>query len=337
MAMKHNLGDDPATVSSTGLERTLAQRNEALERAELVRGRRAQLKRDLKVGRASIVTLLQDPPDYIHTAKVFDMLLAVPSYGRVKVTKVLQSCRISPSQTIGGLSERQRYELVEHLRGGSGSPRGLPQLGHKRPRTTSRPQPPSAEPAPDELLTRDLEHLLEQAREVGQRAGQAAAAAGVTLDAPSRRQDLARLQAGVARKLRESVTLAPHVHVCVTVAGNEAQVTVTDAADSRAVLVASASEDERSIRELHRVNEVRLARAELKRRIAGGTITVAEVIVTCPPEAASMTVGELLTSQRRWGAARSSRFLAAVGMPETRTVGELSHRQRSVLTAALAI
>ena len=44
------------------------------------------------------------------------MLLAVPKYGRVKVNKVLQVCRISPSKTIGGLSERQRAEFITMLR-----------------------------------------------------------------------------------------------------------------------------------------------------------------------------------------------------------------------------
>ena len=44
------------------------------------------------------------------------MLLAVPKYGRVKVNKILVHCRISPSKTIGGLSERQRSELVSLLR-----------------------------------------------------------------------------------------------------------------------------------------------------------------------------------------------------------------------------
>ena len=56
------------------------------------------------------------PPEWVETAKVFDMLLAVPKYGRVKVNKILQQCRISPSKTIGGLSERQRTELVGMLR-----------------------------------------------------------------------------------------------------------------------------------------------------------------------------------------------------------------------------
>ena len=101
---------------SAAPERSLVQRMDALQRANEIRTRRAQLKRDLKGGRVSIHDLLLSPPDYLETAKVFDMLLAVPKYGRVKVNKILVTCRISPSKTIGGLSERQRNELVGMLR-----------------------------------------------------------------------------------------------------------------------------------------------------------------------------------------------------------------------------
>ena len=104
------------TKQSAAPERSLVQRMDALQRANQIRTRRAQLKRDLKAGRVSIQDLLRNPPDYLETAKVFDMLLAVPKYGRVKVNKILVTCRISPSKTIGGLSERQRNELVSLLR-----------------------------------------------------------------------------------------------------------------------------------------------------------------------------------------------------------------------------
>lgn len=87
----------------------------ALARANEIRSRRAQLKRDLKAGRTSIESLLLDPPEYIETAKVFDILLTIPKYGRVKVSKLLSHCRIAPSKTIGGLSERQRRELISLL------------------------------------------------------------------------------------------------------------------------------------------------------------------------------------------------------------------------------
>lgn len=96
-------------------ERSHIQRMDALQRANQIRTRRAQLKRDLRAGKVRIDQLLLDPPDFLETAKVFDMLLAVPKYGRVKANKILQQCRISPSKTVGGLSERQRAELVELL------------------------------------------------------------------------------------------------------------------------------------------------------------------------------------------------------------------------------
>ena len=101
--------------SSTAPQRSLNQRMDALARANQIRIKRAQLKRDLKSGRLSIHTLLLNPPEYLETAKVFDMLLAVPKYGRVKVNKSLALCRIAPSKTIGGLSERQRSELITLL------------------------------------------------------------------------------------------------------------------------------------------------------------------------------------------------------------------------------
>jgi hypothetical protein len=108
----------PAKAASAGLapERSLTQRMDALQRANEIRTRRARLKRDLKSGRTKIHGLLLDPPEYLLTAKVFDLLLAVPKYGRVKVNRILTHCRISPSKTIGGLSERQRNELVSYLR-----------------------------------------------------------------------------------------------------------------------------------------------------------------------------------------------------------------------------
>ena len=71
---------------------------EALKRANDIRTKRAQLKRDLKAGKVKIQTLLLDPPEYVLTAKVLDMLLAVPKYGRVKTNRILNQCRISPSE-----------------------------------------------------------------------------------------------------------------------------------------------------------------------------------------------------------------------------------------------
>ena len=105
---------DDASVETP--DRSPSQRLEALKLANAVRTERATLKRDLKAGKARIEDVLANPPECVHSAKVADIMLAVPRYGRVKVAKILQRCRISPSKTVIGLSERQRGELIDALR-----------------------------------------------------------------------------------------------------------------------------------------------------------------------------------------------------------------------------
>lgn len=104
----------PKTSSQTPV-RSPSQRMEALQKANAIRSQRAQLKKELKSGELEIVQVLQDPPEFLKTAKVMDLLLVVPKFGRVKAARVLTRCRISQAKTVGGLSERQRAELCETL------------------------------------------------------------------------------------------------------------------------------------------------------------------------------------------------------------------------------
>ena len=86
---------------------------------------------------------------------------------------------------------------------------------------------------------------------------------------------------------------------------------------------------------LAHANRVRLARAALKRSVAGGDVDVAEVVRTCPWEVETMTVGELLRSQRRWGRTRARKFLFSLALNENREIGRLTQRQRSMLVTEL--
>jgi hypothetical protein len=86
---------------------------------------------------------------------------------------------------------------------------------------------------------------------------------------------------------------------------------------------------------LERANRVRLARAALKRKVAAGEVDVAEVVLTCPWETESMSVSELLMSQKRWGRTRCRKFLMSIGLSETKTIASLTERQRVTLAALL--
>ena len=88
------------------------------------------------------------------------------------------------------------------------------------------------------------------------------------------------------------------------------------------------------MRALAQANRVRLARAELKRQVADGELTVADVVLDCPWEAESMTIADLLMSQHRWGRTRCRRFLLQIPMTETKTIGSMTDRQRRALAGA---
>jgi hypothetical protein len=86
---------------------------------------------------------------------------------------------------------------------------------------------------------------------------------------------------------------------------------------------------------LAHANRVRLARAALKRSIAAGKVSAPDVIRECPWETESMSLAELLTSQRRWGRTRARKFLLALALSENKRLGTLTQRQRQLLSSEL--
>lgn len=123
-------------------DRTTDQRLAALEEANRIRIARANLKRRLKrdQGRRLLVLALELDTDALElrphdldTMKLAELLMAAPRFGRVKVNRTLNYLRISPSKTLGGLSSRQRGELLEAIR-----PPAPPAPFYRREEATTR-------------------------------------------------------------------------------------------------------------------------------------------------------------------------------------------------------
>lgn len=95
------------------------------------------------------------------------------------------------------------------------------------------------------------------------------------------------------------------------------------------------SSDPQHLQALARANQVRLARAALKRAIASAERSVTEVVVEAPWESETMTISELLSSQHRWGRTRSRKFLASLGLTENKKLNTLTQRQRQLVARAL--
>jgi hypothetical protein len=100
--------------------------------------------------------------------------------------------------------------------------------------------------------------------------------------------------------------------------------------------IAMAGAAPQHLQALERANRVRLARAELKRKIASSEASAADVVLECPWETESMSISELLMSQRRWGRTRCRRLLLTLGVPENKPIGTLTERQRSALAGVLS-
>ena len=92
-----------------------------------------------------------------------------------------------------------------------------------------------------------------------------------------------------------------------------------------------------SLSALDYANAIRRARARLKREIAAGQISSAEIILAPPCEAISWPVGHLLACQPGWGPAKCRIFLSRYQISETKPTGTLTERQRRLLAAELDI
>jgi hypothetical protein len=71
----------------------------ALRHANEIRSGRATLKKELASGRVRIEQIIAEPPESPRTAKIYDLLLALPKIGPAKAARSLTQCRIAPSIT----------------------------------------------------------------------------------------------------------------------------------------------------------------------------------------------------------------------------------------------
>ena len=88
---------------------------------------------------------------------------------------------------------------------------------------------------------------------------------------------------------------------------------------------------EQRLEALRRANEIRVARAQLKRELAGGRVRIEEILATPPKHAETQKVHDLLLAVPKYGPARVARLLAHCRISHSKTVAGLSDRQRAQL------
>jgi hypothetical protein len=88
---------------------------------------------------------------------------------------------------------------------------------------------------------------------------------------------------------------------------------------------------EQRLRALEQANEVRSARAKLKRELAAGEIELAHILAYPPACAQTARVRDLLLALRQIGSVNAARILARCGIAHSKTLAGLSDRQRAEL------
>ena len=91
---------------------TVDQRMDALHRANEIRSRRAQLKRDVRAGMVQAVDIIAEPPEWADTMRVGALLDAISGVGDSRTRRWLDHAHVSVTATLAHLTVRQRRDLA---------------------------------------------------------------------------------------------------------------------------------------------------------------------------------------------------------------------------------
>lgn len=96
---------------------TAEQRAKALEKAALVRRKRAEVKRLLKTGAMSLPELLDraEADPMVAGIKVSAVLASMPRTGKIKSKRLMERLGIADNRRVRGLGERQRSALLKEF------------------------------------------------------------------------------------------------------------------------------------------------------------------------------------------------------------------------------
>ena len=89
---------------------------------------------------------------------------------------------------------------------------------------------------------------------------------------------------------------------------------------------------EQRLRALEQANEVRTARAALKKELAAGKVELVQILADPPPCLRTARVRDILLVLPKIGSVRAARILAHCGIAHSKTLAGLTERQRGELT-----
>jgi hypothetical protein len=95
---------------------TAEQRQKALEKAKVVRTKRAKLRAEVAAGKKGIKAVLNKKDDpIVGRMKVKSLINSFPGCGAVKTEKIMNELKIAENRRVQGLGSRQVEGLIKYL------------------------------------------------------------------------------------------------------------------------------------------------------------------------------------------------------------------------------
>lgn len=93
-----------------------AEKRKALEKAQLMRSKRAELRAKLKSGSISLQEVLESKDDeVVAKMRVVYLIQSLPQVGKVTSKKIMEEIGINENRRVQGLGKRQINALLERL------------------------------------------------------------------------------------------------------------------------------------------------------------------------------------------------------------------------------
>ena len=91
------------------------ERAKALEKAQEMRTKRMELRKELKSGKVTLAEVLKRDDEIVTRMKVKYLLESLPNVGKITAVSIMEEIGINESRRVQGLGKRQLAMLLEKL------------------------------------------------------------------------------------------------------------------------------------------------------------------------------------------------------------------------------
>jgi len=91
------------------------ERAEALAKAQEMRTKRMELRKELKAGKVTLAEVLKREDEIVTRMKVKYLLESLPNVGKITAVSIMEEIGINESRRVQGLGKRQLAMLLEKL------------------------------------------------------------------------------------------------------------------------------------------------------------------------------------------------------------------------------